>query len=646
MRTRRRSGNRMLRRASALVQGVLFGGTVGLGVAALAVDTGLMFASKSELQNAADSAALAAASQLGSMTDATTMAATEAAKFAALNKIAGLGADVNLESDIVFGHAVMNGEKFDFVPNETPYDAARVIIRRDATAADGPVSLLFAKTFGVDSASIQASATAMLIPRDIALVIDLSASMNDDSELRHYKDFPSESGGTRPGVQINIKDVWIGLPIPKGNAGVGNGLDPPPPGNPNNENDQPGTGPGSPANAGGNPDPGADPGGDVPRGPRFGWMTGWGESITLGSYDPTSDSGLYRIPRYSSCSSADVVANLTEAGYYPNERTALLSGQYDSSLTYYKNRVKVCLGLAGWKSKQRDAQGNRASKYNGGPGNGDNKVDSNELCDALSFNLGSGSWDDYVSYVAGSSQMTQTDSSFRYRYGLKTVVNYLLEKYPANSQTPDLASTPEMPLQSVKDATASMIDLIIGLETQDYVSLETFAQYGYHAHDLTGAESSEELAALLLEIPETLNGHQAGHFTSVTNIGAGFHKAYEELTSERARTSAAKVVILLTDGKPNVNEYNTYVGDNDPEAISWCEDRADALRALGATTYVIGVGGDVNAELCEELAGAPDRYFFADNTPDPDNGGQPMYVTQLQEIFQTLGGRRPVRLIQ
>lgn len=646
MRTRRRSGNKMLRRASVLVQSVLFGSTVGLGVAALAVDTGLMFAAKSELQNAADAAALAAASQLGSMTDATGLAGAEAARFAALNSIAGLGADVNLESDIVFGHAIMEGEKFEFLPNQMPYDAASVTIRRDATAADGPVSLLFAKMFGMEGADMQASATAMLIPRDIALVIDLSASMNDDSELRHYKTFTSESGGTRPGVQINTKDIWLGLPIPKGNAGVGNGIDPPPPGNPHSENDQPGTGPGNPANAGGNPDPGADPGGDVPRGPRFGWMTGWGEPIILGSYNPTSDSGLYHVPRYSTCSSADVVANLTEAGYYPNERAALLSGQYDGNLTWYKNRVKVCLGLAGWKSKQKDAQNQAISKYSGGPGNGDNVVDTNELCDAAAYNFGSGNWDDYVNYVAGSSQMTQTDLNFRYRYGLKTVVNYLLEKYPSHSQTSDLAATPEEPLQSVKNATASMIDLIISLETQDHVSLETFAQYGYHAHDLTIPDSPDDLSALLLEIPETLNAHQAGHFTSVTNIGAGFQKAYEELTSERARTGAAKVVILLTDGKPNVNQYNQHVGDNNAQAIAWAEDRASMLRELGATVYTIGVGADVNAELCEELAGSAEHYFFADNSPDPDNGGQPMYVTQLQQIFQTLGGRRPVRLIR
>ena len=131
---------------------------------------------------------------------------------------------------------------------------------------------------------------------------------------------------------------------------------------------------------------------------------------------------------------------------------------------------------------------------------------------------------------------------------------------------------------------------------------------------------------------------------------------------ELARESAAKIVILLTDGKPNVNSSNSYVGNNAGSAVSWAEDSADAARALGMTVYAIGVGQDANEGLLRLVAdhqvdefGNPvvdefgnvvtHNYFFADNTPDPNNNGLPMYVTQLQEIFETLGGRRPVRLI-
>ncbi len=641
-----------LRRASIVVQGAVFGSAVGVGVAALAIDTGMMFTAKQELQNAADAAALAAASQLGEFEDPTEHAAIQAAYFAVMNEVAGLGVHMDVEADLVLGKANLDSDtnKYEFVEDAEPYNAARISLHRDATVADGPVSLFFAGTFGMDGARIHASATAMLVPRDIAVVIDFSASMNDDSELRHYDDFYSESSGTRSGVQINLNEVWYALPIEKGNAGVGNGLDPPPPGNPHSENDQPGTGPGSPANAGGNPNPGADPGEGWARGPRWGWMTGWGEEIVLGSYSPVGDEGLYYIPKGSQCTDADVIENLITAGYTENERDALLSGSYDGNTTYYRNRVKVLVGLAGWKSKKKIGT-TRDSKYNGGPGNGNDVVDSNELTGEVDYPFDSGSWNSYIDYVRGSSQMRTTDSNFRYRYGLKTAVNYLLEKQPGNNKTPELAAAPEEPLQSVKDAVQAMMDVIIDLDTQDHVSLEGFAQYGNHLHDLTDS---------LQEIPDTLNEYQAGHYTAYTSIGAGFQEAIHELSNgatgqyndggtyphDRARSSAAKIIILLTDGKPNINEYSQYVGNNNENAIGWAEDGADEAKSLGMTVYTVGVGGDVNADLCEDIATSPEHYFFADNTPDPDNGGQPMYVTQLEEIFRTLGGKRPVRLIQ
>ncbi|HPF38366.1 MAG TPA: VWA domain-containing protein [Phycisphaerae bacterium] len=634
---------RRYRRGSVIVQSVIFGGTVAVGVAALAVDTGLMFSAKQELQSAADAAALAAASQLGQTGDAFALARAEAQKYANLNKVMGEGSDV-VDADLVFGHATLNGAKYDFEANVEPYDAVRVTVRRDQTVADGPVSLLFAKTFGKNTADISASAVAMLVPRDISLVIDLSGSMNDDSELRHYKRFASEKSGYIDGVQINLKEIWKALPIAKGNAGVGNGIDPPPPGQPNSENDQPGTGPGSPANAGGNPDPGAagaGGGGDGESGPRWGWMTAWGDDVVLGTYDASDDWGLYYIRKSSTTSDSDVIENLTEAGYTSAERSALLSSQYDGNTTYYRNRVKVLLGLAGWRSKKS------GSKYNGGPGDGDNRVDSNELWQEVDWPFDDGSWDEYINYViSGSTQMENTDSELRYRFGIKTVTNYLLESLANKNDCPELQNAPEEPLRSAKNAVQVMIDEIVALDTQDHVSLETFGQYGLHRVDLTEPHGNESLAELLQEIPATLNGFQAGHDTSITNIGGGMDKAIDELTSNRARTAASKVIILLTDGKPNVNSNNQSVGNNHPSALGWAQDRADAAKELNMTVFTVGVGGDVDEDLLTDMASSADNYYYADNAPDPDNGGQPYYVSQLQQIFQTLGGKRPVRLIQ
>lgn len=631
------------RRGTIITQAVVFGSLVGVGMAAMAVDTGLMYSAKSELQNAADAAALAAASQLGASSNSSQLAQAEAATFAAANKIAGANGQM-LSTDMVLGHATYNSNTnaFGFTPNTQPYDAVKVTLRRDQTVSDGPVSLAFGQVLGVSGARMSASAVAMVVPRDIAVVVDLSGSMNDDSEFRHYKNYASESGGTRSGVQINLESVWGALPCAKGNNGVGNGIDPAPPGNPGNTNDQPGTGPGSPNSEGGNPSPGASPSGPggACGGPRWGWMTGFGNAITLGSYTPVGDPGLYYIPKSATCSDSDVSGNIQEAGYAAAERTALLSGTYDGTTTYYRNRVKCLLGVAGWRSKKT------GSKFNGGPGNGDNKVDSNEVHQQIAFPYSGGSWDGYIDYMTNTSEMRNTDGNFRYRYGLKTLTNYFLEKLANHGQCSDLTAAPEMPLQSVKDAVQTLVDTIVNLETDDHMSLEVFAQTGRHEVDLKTPATGESLTTILQVVPDTLKLRQAGHYDSVTNAGAGLDKAITELSSSRARSTAAKVIFFLSDGKPNVDQNNTYVGNGAQAAIDWPTERATYAAAHGMTIYTVGVGGDANDGFLGTVAQIGNgEYFFADNTPDPATG-QPLYVAQLQEIFQTLGGKRPVRLIK
>lgn len=633
-----------LRRATIMTQTVVFGSMVGVGVAALAVDTGLMFTAKSELQNAADAAALAAASQLGASGNMSEAALAEAASLAGANKIAGSNGQM-IGTDMVLGHATYNSStgKYTFNANATPYDAVQVTMRRDQNVSDGPVSLAFGKMIGVQGAKMTASATAMVVPRDIAVVVDLSGSMNDDSEFRHYKNYSSETGsGDRPGVQINIEDVWRSLSCAKGNNGVGNGIDPAPPGNPSNYNDQPGTGPGSPNSQGGNPSPGADPTGPggACGGPRWGWMTGWGNAIVLGSYTPVGDSGLYYIPKSSTCSDADVTANLTEAGYSSAERSALLSGSNDSSTTYYRNRVKVLLGVAGWRSKKS------GGKYNGGPGNGDNKVDTNEVYQQIAFPYSGGSWDAYIDYMTNTSEMRNTDGNFRYRYGLKTLTNYFLEKLNNKDSCSDLKNAPEMPLKSVKDAVQTLVTTINELQSDDHMSLEVFATTGRHEVDLKTPGPGEALSTVLQVIPTTLNQRQAGHYDSTTNAGGGLDKAITELMSSRARSSAKKCIFFLSDGKPNVDQNNNYVGNSAASAVSWGVDRATYAAEQGMVLYTVGVGNDANDGFLQNLAEiGGGEYFFADNAPDPATG-QPMYVAQLQQIFQTLGGKRPVRLIK
>src|SRR5262245_21799809 len=269
------------RRGTAMVQTAVFGALVGVGTMALTVDTGMMFNARGELQAAADAAALAGCRALSDVENGLTNAPSRAVEIASKNKVRDLPAYMDA-SDVVFGKAVPNGNKFDFTPNQQPFNALQARVRRDGADPNRPkVPLMFGRALFNGGASTTAEATAMLVPRDIAVVVDLSGSMNNDSEARHYRNYTTDTGSTHSGVTVNLGDVWIGVPCQKGNNGVGNGIDPQPPGNPTNYNDQPGTGPGSPNSQGGNPNPGADPthGPGGCTGPRWGWLTGFGISI-------------------------------------------------------------------------------------------------------------------------------------------------------------------------------------------------------------------------------------------------------------------------------------------------------------------------------------------------------------------------------
>ena len=55
---------------------------------------------------------------------------------------------------------------------------------------------------GRDSFTVKASSIAMYQPRDIVLVLDLSASMNDDSEFRSLWTIGM------PAIDANLQLIW------------------------------------------------------------------------------------------------------------------------------------------------------------------------------------------------------------------------------------------------------------------------------------------------------------------------------------------------------------------------------------------------------------------------------------------------------
>lgn len=145
-----------------------------LGVIAFAIDIGVLSMSRTQLQAAADSAAMAAVTSANQ--SQAQMVAT-AQEFAGYNSVYGSKVNV-LASDVQWG--MWDTSAYAFTPSASSGNAVKVTARANA-GSSGQIPLFFGSVLGLSAMDVQASAIAMANPRDIAFVMDVSGSMNDDT---------------------------------------------------------------------------------------------------------------------------------------------------------------------------------------------------------------------------------------------------------------------------------------------------------------------------------------------------------------------------------------------------------------------------------------------------------------------------------
>ncbi len=146
-----------------------------VGMGALAVDVGYLMVNRGELQNVADAAALAAARQLGVLYEGMTFTQQQsyvaggtdeslikgaATGVAYSNQAGGVNIAIDQE-EILIGTWDSRRSPDPFMQTSSQPDAVRVIARRDQQI-NNPVSLFFARVFGIQSAPVSAVATAAL----------------------------------------------------------------------------------------------------------------------------------------------------------------------------------------------------------------------------------------------------------------------------------------------------------------------------------------------------------------------------------------------------------------------------------------------------------------------------------------------------
>jgi len=189
---------------------------------AFAIDTAKIALKQTEMQTAVDAAALAASQELsesisqasrgsdGGIVIDDSSPAIVSAREVAENVAALNGVYIDPDEDVQFGRRYFDETSGEW-PIEwgsAPYNIVRVQARRtneDLSAPDGKVPLSFGWAVGKKSADLSLSASAFIEARDMVLVLDFSASMNDDSSMRSFNSLGKSN------VEESLDDMWQAL---------------------------------------------------------------------------------------------------------------------------------------------------------------------------------------------------------------------------------------------------------------------------------------------------------------------------------------------------------------------------------------------------------------------------------------------------
>ncbi|MEX2172817.1 MAG: pilus assembly protein TadG-related protein, partial [Pirellulaceae bacterium] len=192
---------------------------VMMAMVALAVDVGYMYTMQAQLQRAVDSAALAGAADLAEGLD---QAQAKAKEYLVRNPV---GSSTSVISEAFMADAMADFDEDhaehlqlqagEWNPETRQFEETESLPSSLRVAMEYPnLPLFFGRVLGKDSFSVRAESTAMFQPRDIMIVLDYSASMNDDSEFSAFGKLGQSE------VESNLADIYADLGSPVyGNLG-------------------------------------------------------------------------------------------------------------------------------------------------------------------------------------------------------------------------------------------------------------------------------------------------------------------------------------------------------------------------------------------------------------------------------------------
>ena len=245
--------------------------------------------------------------------------------------------------------------------------------------------------------------------------------------------------------------------------------------------------------------------------------------------------------------------------------------------------------------------------------------------DGLPYNMPSESsskskWRDYIKYVRDNQKNRNAYKSghpYRYRYGYRSLMDYLQEKKYKAKYSEDLWRTPHYPFHACKEGTSLLLNFMENLEFGDevgvvvyYASSKELTEYddGELSIDLSSDPITGDYTAL-----NTLHRrHQTANWGGGTGMGYGIKTSREMLDAHR-RYGTRPTMLIMTDGQTNKKpsgwslpgsfnweDWTDYDADgiadystsNTSKQYAFWEATEAIRRGVTIHTLSVGAGGD------------------------------------------------------
>ncbi|EAQ82467.1 pilus assembly protein TadG-related protein [Blastopirellula marina] len=389
---------------------------VMMGFMALSVDVGYMFTMQSQLQRSVDSAALAGA---GTLIEGEDVATGTVHEYLTHNPV-GLQWKEFTEgntADNVDKFLTKYGDGLQLTIGEWNDTSGQVVAaEKNPTTVSVRMTyenmpFFFGHLLGRDSFDITAESIATYQSRDIMLVLDLSGSMNDDSEFNSIGKLGFDH------IYSNSQQMYADLGSPIfGNLQF-------------------------------------DPQYAVVNGPTPQSSGQAKSSVTYrgNSVVVKSDKTIKQISVKTS--------NGSTYNYYPG-----------SSLNYTANPNKEIRYV--WVTSGKNSNNSDQVQSFDFDGQRINTIKTALGLDNLAYPYPGGSWNDYVNYCLGTGQ--NNNAGYRYRFGYFNWINYLLERQYSSNSTPDLWKASAQPITAVKNSVDLFIHFMQEGDGRDRIGLAVY----------------------------------------------------------------------------------------------------------------------------------------------------------------------------